>query len=97
MKSGDLVFFYHSGDKKSVVGLARVAKESYPDPTTDEGDWWAVDVAPVKSLTQPVALSQIKADKILKGMVLVKQSRLSVMPVTREQFTRLLELSGTKV
>ncbi len=97
MKSGDAVFFYHSGDEKSVVGLARVAKEFYPDPTTDEGDWTAVDLVPVKPLVQPVALSQIKADKTLKEMVLAKQSRLSVMPVTREQFTRLLEMSGTKV
>ena len=97
MKAGDRVFFYHSGEEKSVVGLARVAREAYPDPTADEGDWSAVDLAPVKPLAKPVTLSQIKADKILKEMVLVKQSRLSVMPVTREQFTRLLALSETKI
>jgi predicted RNA-binding protein with PUA-like domain len=97
MKAGDLAFFYHSGGAKSVVGLARITKEAYPDPAAGDEDWSAVDLAPVKSLTQPVTLSQIKADKILKNMVLVKQSRLSVMPVTGEQFTRLLELSATTI
>jgi len=84
MKTGDSVFFYHSGEEKSAVGLARVAGESYPDPTAEEGDW-------------SVALSQIKADKNLREMKLAKESRLSVSPVTREQFTRLLELSETKI
>lgn len=96
MKTGDAVFFYHSGDEKSVVGVVRVVRASYPDPTADEGDWSAVDLAPVKPVTRPVALSQIKADKILRDMKLVKQSRLSVSPVTREQFARLLELAETK-
>ncbi len=97
MKAGDLVFFYHSGEARSVVGLARVAREAYPDPTAGEEDWSAVDLAPVKPLAKSVALSLIKADKILREMALVKQSRLSVMPVTNEQFTRLLELSETKI
>jgi len=97
MKAGDLVFFYHSGEAKSVVGLARVAREGYPDPTADEGEWVAVDVSPVQSLAKPVVLSQIKSEQILKAMILVKQTRLSVVPVTHEQFVRLLELSGTKV
>lgn len=97
MKSGDRVFFYHSGGGKSVVGLARVAREFYPDPTADDGDWSAVDLAPVKTLAKPVTLAAIKADKILKEMALVRQSRLSVMPVTREQFMRLLALSETAV
>jgi predicted RNA-binding protein with PUA-like domain len=97
MKSGDPVFFYHSGDEKSVVGLARVAKESYTDPTSDDGDWSAVDIAAKKPLARQVTLAQIKADKTLKEMVLAKQSRLSVSPVTREQFERLLKLSETKV
>jgi predicted RNA-binding protein with PUA-like domain len=96
MKPGDSVFFYHSGDDKSVVGVARVARESYPDPTADEGDWSAVDLVPVKPMARAVALSEIKSDKILREMKLVKQSRLSVSPVTREQFARLLELAGTK-
>jgi predicted RNA-binding protein with PUA-like domain len=97
MKAGDLVFFYHSGDEKSVVGLACVARESYSDPTADEGDWSAVDLTPVKSLVKPVALFQIKTDKILKEMALAKQSRLSVTPVTGRQFNRLLVLAKTKV
>lgn len=97
MKTGDLVGYYHSGADKSVVGLARVAREAYPDPTAEEGDWSAVDLKPVKALGRPVSLAEIKADKILREMLLVRQSRLSVLPVTREQFTRLLELSKTTV
>ena len=97
MKYGELVFFYHSGEAKSVVGLAQVAREAYPDPTAGDEDWTAVDLVPIKPLVKPVALPQIKADRILREMVLVKQSRLSVLPVTYGQFTRLLELSATKV
>ena len=97
MKAGDLVFFYHSGDEKSAVGLARVARESYPDPTAEEGDWSAVDLVPVKTLAWPVAPSQVKADKILREMKLAKESRLSVSPVTRGQFARLLKLAETKL
>ena len=97
MKSGDHVFFYHSGEEKSVVGIARVVKEFYPDPTADEDDWSSVDLAPEKTLAKPVTLAPIKADKILKQMVLAKQSRLSVSPVTREQFERLLQLAETKI
>ena len=96
MKKGDAVFFYHSGEDKAVVGLARVEKESYPDPTAKEGDWSCVDIAPVKSLAKSVTLAQIKADKTLKEMVLAKQSRLSVSPVTKEQFERLLDLAETR-
>jgi predicted RNA-binding protein with PUA-like domain len=94
MKSGDRVFFYHSGEAKSVVGLARVVKEAYPDPTATEGDWSCVDLAPERALARPVTLAEIKADKILKEMVLAKQSRLSVSPVTRGQFERLSKLAG---
>jgi predicted RNA-binding protein with PUA-like domain len=96
MKSGDAVFFYHSGEEKSVVGLGRVAREFYPDPTAKEGDWSCVDLAAGKVLAKPVTLAQIKADKLLKEMVLAKQSRLSVSPVTREQFERVLKLAETK-
>ncbi len=96
MKKGDLVFFYHSGEEKSVVGLARVEKEFYPDPTADEGDWSCVDLAPVKAVAKPVTLAQIKADKILREMVLVKQSRLSVSPLTKTQYERVMELAETK-
>ena len=97
MKSGDRVFFYHSGEEKSVVGLGRVVKEFYPDATADEGDWCCVDLAVEKVLAKPVTLAQIKADKILKEMVMAKQSRLSVSPVTKVQFERLLKLAETKI
>ena len=97
MKSGDRVFFYHSGGEKSVVGLARVAKEFYPDPTAEEGDWSAVDLAPEKALAKSITLAQIKADKILKEMIVAKQPRLSVSPVMREQFEHLLKLAETKL
>jgi predicted RNA-binding protein with PUA-like domain len=97
MKSGDRVFFYHSGEEKSVIGLGRVVKEFYPDPAAEEGDWSCVDLAAEKVLSRPVTLAQIKADKILKEMVLAKQSRLSVSPVTGVQFDRLLNLAETKI
>lgn len=96
MKRGDLVFYYHSVTDKQVVGLARVDKEFYPDPTATEGDWSSVDLVPVKPLVKPVTLDAIKGDKILKEIPLVKQSRLSVTPLTESQFKRLLELAGTK-
>ena len=97
MKTGDVVFFYHSGEEKSVVGLARVVREHYPDPTADEDGWSAVDLATEKTLAKPVTLAAIKADKIFKDMVLARQSRLSVTPVTSEQFARLLALSETEI
>jgi predicted RNA-binding protein with PUA-like domain len=93
MKKGDTVFFYHSGDEKSVVGLARVQKEFYPDPTANEGDWSCVDLVPVKAMAAPVTLAQIKGDKMLREMVFVKQSRLSVSPLTRPQFDQLMQLA----
>ena len=93
MKSGDAVFFYHSGEEKSVVGLGRVVKEFYPDATAEEGGWSCVDLTAEKALARPVTLAQVKADKILKEMVLAKQSRLSVSPVTEGQFKRLLRLA----
>jgi predicted RNA-binding protein with PUA-like domain len=95
MKKGDQVFYYHSNTGKEIVGVARVTKEAYPDPTATEGDWAAVDLAPVKPLKKPVGLEVIKADKILKEMKLVKISRLSVSPVTKEEFERIIELSGS--
>lgn len=97
MKKGDLVFFYHSVTDKAVMGLARVDREQYLDPTADEGDWSAVDLVPVKALKQPVTLEQIKADKVLRNMKLVRQSRLSVTPLTEAEFERLLQLSETKI
>ncbi len=94
MKAGDLVFFYHSVSEKQVVGLARVAKEAYPDPTAEEGDWSCVDLAPVKSLKRPVTLETIKGDKILRDLPLVKLSRLSVSPLNQAQHEHLLALAG---
>ena len=96
MKPGDLVLYYHSVTDKQIVGLARVAKAAYPDPTADEGDWSCVDLVPVRVLKQPVSLATIKADKSLKEIPLLKYSRLSVMPISAEHFARLLELAGTK-
>lgn len=96
MKSGDLVLFYHSGETREVVGLAKVAKAAYADPTAKEGDWSCVDLSAVKPLAKPVNLTMIKADTLLKDMVLVKNSRLSLQPVTKAEFERVLELSGTK-
>ena len=97
MKKGELVSFYHSVSEKQIVGLARVAKEYYPDATATEGDWSCVDLEPVKPLKNLLTLDAIKADKVLKEMKLVKQSRLSVTPLTPAEFLRLLELSGTKI
>ena len=94
MKKGDPVFYYHSVTGKEIVGLARVSKEAYPDPTATEGDWSCVDLVPDKSLKKPVSLETLKSDNILKEMKLVKQSRLSVSPVTKEQFDRIIKLSG---
>ena len=96
MQPGDRVLFYHSGEGKEVVGVAKVVKAAYPDPTADEGDWSCVDLAPVKALIKPISLETITADKILKEMVLVRQSRLSVSPLTETQFDCLLALAQTK-
>jgi predicted RNA-binding protein with PUA-like domain len=91
MKKGDEAFFYHTGDEKSIVGIAKVTKEHYPDPTDNE--WVAVEIVPVKKLKKSVTLAQIKADKRLSNMVLVKASRLSVQPVKPEEFEMVLALS----
>ena len=97
MKKRDPVLFYHSGESKEVVGIARVAKEAYPDPTATEGDWSGVDLVPLKGLKKPVALEVIKADKALKDILLIRNSRLSVMPLSEAQFNRILELGETKL
>ena len=96
MQKGDPVFYYHSVTEKQVVGLARVEREAYPDPTASEGDWSAVDLIPVKPLAKPVSLDAIKSDGILKNMLLVRHSRLSVSPLDETQFKRLLALAETK-
>lgn len=97
MKKGDSVCFYHSVTEKQIVGLARVAREAYPDPTAAEGDWSCVDLEPVQPMARPVSLEAIKADPALREMKLLKQSRLSVTPLTPAEFGRLLVLGGTKV
>jgi predicted RNA-binding protein with PUA-like domain len=97
MKKGDPVLFYHSGESRECVGLARVGKEAYPDPTATEGDWSGADLVPVKPLKKSVSLAVIKADKALKEVPLIRNSRLSVMPLTEAQFNRILELSETKL
>ena len=97
MAMGDFVLFYHSGEAKQVVGLARVSRTSYPDPTATEGDWSALDLVPTKPLTVPVTLATIKAEKVLSEMLLVRNSRLSVTPVNKTQFKRILGLGKTKL
>ncbi|MBX2895663.1 MAG: EVE domain-containing protein [Cyclobacteriaceae bacterium] len=91
MKKGDWAFVYHTGDEKSVVGIAEVVREAYPEP--NDADWVAVDLKPVRKLKLPVALSVVKADKTLGEMVLVKVARLSVQPVKKAEFDRIIELS----
>jgi len=95
MSKGDPVLFYHSGESKEVVGIARVAKKAYPDPTATEGDWSGVDLVPLTALKEPVTLGLIKADNALKDILLIRNSRLSVMPLTQAQFNRILELGQT--
>jgi len=96
MRVSDRALYYHTGEEKQIVGLARVVRAAYADATAEEGDWSAVDLAPVKALTKPVTLATIKADPLLQALPLVKQSRLSVSPVSEEQFLRLLELAETR-
>lgn len=97
MKRGDIVLFYHSGEGKDVVGVARVEKEAYSDPTAKEGDWSCVDLVPVKPLAKPVTLAQIKSDKSLADIPLVKFSRISVTSLNDAQFKRVLALGETKL
>jgi predicted RNA-binding protein with PUA-like domain len=93
MKKGDLCLYYHSNDGKEVVGIVKVVKEFYQDPTTDDSNWVVVDVSPFKSLKMPVTLETIKADKRLENIGLVRQGRLSVMKLTAYEFDVILELS----
>ena len=93
----DLVLYYHSQDGKEVVGVSRVTRTAYSDPTTEDERWVVVDLAPVCRLAQPVTLAQIKADPALAEMPLIRQSRLSVMPVRAPEFRRVLKLGGTRL
>ena len=96
MKKGDEVFFYHSQEGLEIVGIANVAKEAYQDPTTDDTNWVVVDLKPVKKMKKPVNLATIKADKRLEGISLVKQGRLSVCPITDEEWDIILQLGEMK-
>ncbi|MEZ5364717.1 MAG: EVE domain-containing protein [Bryobacterales bacterium] len=93
MKKGDQVFFYHSNEGLEIVGIAKVVKEAYQDPTTEDERWSVVDLAPVKKLKRPITLEEIKGDARLQDIALIRQSRLSVMPVAEEEFDAILELS----
>lgn len=97
MKQGDLALFYHSNEGKDVVGVARIVREAYPDPTSDDDRWIAVDVEPVAPLAKPVTLQQIKADPKLSEIGLVRQGRLSVVPLRSAEFQRILALGKTRL
>ncbi|MCT1529517.1 EVE domain-containing protein [Sphingobacterium daejeonense] len=94
MKKGDLVLFYHSNEGKEVVGMAKVVKEFYQDPTTEDERWVVVDLAPLETFKNPVTLETIKADPLLQDIALVRQGRLSVMPLKKEEFDRIVELGN---
>ena len=94
MKKGDLVLYYHSNEGMEVVGIAKVLKEHYPDPTIDDPRWVVVDLAPYKALKKPVSLAQMKQDPMLANIGLIRQGRLSVMPLKVEEFDRIVEMGS---
>jgi predicted RNA-binding protein with PUA-like domain len=96
MRNGDEVLFYHSGEEKAVVGIARVTRTAYTDATAKEGDWSTVDLSPIKPLKQPVTLRDIKANSRLKGIPLVRQSRLSVMPLQESAFREIVNMASPR-
>jgi len=96
MKKGDEVFFYHSNEGTNIVGIAKVLKEHYPDPTTDDERWEAVDLKPYKKLKKTIDLETIKKDKRLSNMALVRIGRLSVQPVTDKEYEIIMQLAGEK-
>ena len=96
MKKGEEVFFYHSNEGMEIVGIAKVSKEAYQDPSTDDTNWVAVDFKPVKKLKNPVSLVQMKADKRLANMALIRISRLSVSPVTDDEWDIIMQMSEAK-
>ena len=93
MKVGDRAFFYHSVKEKTIIGVVKIVKEYYQDPTTDDDRWVVVDIEPELTLNNPITLEQVKSDDRLSDMVLVKQSRLSVQPVTKEEFDIIMNLA----
>ena len=96
MKKGDLLLYYHSNEGKAVVGIAQVAREAYPDPTADGEDWSVVDIEPVRPLARPVALDELRDHRVLAKMMMLRRPRLSVVPVTGEEFDAVLELAKKK-
>jgi predicted RNA-binding protein with PUA-like domain len=96
MKPGERVLFYHSGKEKAVVGIAEVAKSAYPDPTADDVQWVAVDLKPIKALKNPVLLAAIRYDNRLSQLPLIRQSQLSVMPLTKDEFDVIVALGAGK-
>jgi predicted RNA-binding protein with PUA-like domain len=97
MKKGDLVLFYHSNEGMEVVGVAKVVKEHYQDPTTEESAWLVVDLKPVKALKKPISLATVKADTDLCKMEMIRLNRLSVSKVSDAEFVKILDMSGTKL
>lgn len=97
MEVGDLALFYHSLSDKAIVGVCKVSKAFYPDPTATSGDWSVVDFVPVKKLSNPLTLKEIKADPTLENLPLIRNSRLSVMPVGKEDFEYILGVTDTKL
>ncbi|MDX6710311.1 MAG: hypothetical protein QOH96_1327 [Blastocatellia bacterium] len=96
MKNGDRVLFYHSGKDKAVVGLAEVVKSAYKDPTADDPQWVAVDLKPIKPFATPVLLAAIRYDKRLSQLPLIRQSQLSVMPLTKDEFDVIVTMGNSK-
>ena len=96
MKKGDLVMWYHSNEGKEIVGIAKVSKTAYQDPTTEDPNWVVVNLKPFKKLKKAISLEQIKADETLQNIGLVKQGRLSVMSLTQFEFDHILKLSQQK-
>jgi predicted RNA-binding protein with PUA-like domain len=94
MKSGDQVLYYHSVNGKAIVGIAVVSREAFPDPTATNGDWSAVEIKPVRAVSPPVTLDKIKSDPALAQIPLLRQSRLSVMPLSKTEFEGVLALAG---
>ncbi len=97
MEMEDILLFYHSNEGLEIVGIAKVLHTAYPDPTAEKGDWSAIDIVPVKKLNRAVSLKEIKQHPELQDIGLIKQSRLSVMPVTEAQFDIIMQLAETKL
>ncbi|MCB0395009.1 MAG: EVE domain-containing protein [Flavobacteriales bacterium] len=95
MKKGDVVLYYHSNEGKNIVGIAKVQREHYPDPTTDDDRWVAVDLVPVKKMNEPIGLDAVKAEVKLKDIALVRIGRLSVMPIRKKEFDVILKMGKT--